>query len=315
MFTMLRIGPPDTYMELRHLTYFLAVAHDGQFVRAAMRLHVAQSALSQQIRTLERELGTELLVRDRRGIRLTPSGEVLQRHATRILAAVEDATTELQMLIGVVVGKLHLGAGAPASPTRLLEAITRFRTAHPGVEVSLTDASTDELLQRLTAGTLDAAVVSRPPQELPNHLTGALITREPFVALVPTGHALAYQRPINLAQLGGAPLVTFKPGSGIRAAVDAALTDAGITNATIAAATMDPVMLVDLVAHALGVALTPKSFAALADDRVTVIPITGRGIHRSLTLAWLRERQTLPALAAFLEIATPMLEHPGTTEP
>jgi DNA-binding transcriptional LysR family regulator len=296
-------------MELRHLTYFLAVAREGQFVRAAARLHVAQSALSQQIRTLERELGSELLVRDRRGIRLTPAGEVLQRHATRILAAVDDARTELQMLTGVLVGKLRLGAGAPASPTRLLEVITRFRTAHPGVEVSVTDASTNDLLQLLVAAELDAVVVSRDPDMLPDHLNCTLITREAFVALVPTTHALASRRRLKLADLDGAPLVTFKPGSGIRETVDAALVNAGVTGAPIAAATMDPVMLVDLVAHGLGIALTPDSFADLADRRVTAIPITD-GIHRALTLAWASERHTAPALAAFLDIATPTLKDP-----
>jgi DNA-binding transcriptional LysR family regulator len=307
MFTMLCIGLSD--MELRHLTYFLAVAREGQFVRAAARLRVAQSALSQQIRALERELGSDLLVRDRRGIRLTPAGEVLQRHATRILAAVEDATTELQLLTGVLAGRLRLGAGAPASPTRLLEAITRFRTAHPGVEVSLTDASTDDLLALLVAAELDAAVVSRDPDTLPADLDRRLITREAFVAVVPTTHPLATRRRLKLADLHDTPLVTFKPGSGIRETVDAALANAGITSPPIAAATMDPVMLIDLVAHGLGVGLTPTSFADLADHRVTAIAITGAGIHRTLTLAWARERRTAPALAAFLDIAAPMLEH------
>jgi DNA-binding transcriptional LysR family regulator len=294
-------------MELRHLRYFVAIADAGQFVRAALRLHVAQSALSQQIQALERELGAQLLVRDRRGLRLTPAGDVLHHHATRILAAVDDAAADVQRLTGVIAGRLRVGAGAPAHPTLVLEAITRFRTAHPGVEVSVVDAPTAELLASLAAADLDVAVVSRDPAELGPGLEGTLIAREPFVLLVATTHRLGHRGRIRLAQLQNESWITFKPGSGVRAIVDDALVKAGIHHPVTAAATMDPKMLVDLVSTGLGIALTPASFAPLADDGATAIDVTAPRITRPLALAWSRERNRNPALKAFLDIATELL--------
>ena len=290
-------------MELRHLKYFVAIADERQFVRAAARLHVAQSALSQQIQALERELGTQLLIRDRRGLRLTPAGELLHHHATRILAAVDDATADVQRLTGLLAGRLRVGAGAPAHPTLVLQAITRFRTAHPGVEISVLDAPTTELLASLAAAELDVAVVSREPAELDAGLQATLIAREPFVLLVAATHHLTGRRRIRLSQLKNESWVIFKTGSGIRAVVDNALAQAGIQHPVIAAATLDPKMLVDLVATGLGIALAPVSFAPLATDRTTAIAMTTPRITRPLTLAWSQERNRTPALAAFLDIA------------
>jgi DNA-binding transcriptional LysR family regulator len=300
-------------MELRHLKYFVAIADERQFVRAAARLHVAQSALSQQIQALERELGTQLLIRDRRGLRLTPAGELLHRHATRILAAVDDATADVQRLTGLLAGRLRVGAGAPAHPTFVLQAITRFRTAHPGVEISVLDAPTTGLLASLAAAELDVAVVSREPAELDAGLQATLIAREPFVLLVAATHRLAGRRRIRLSQLKNESWVTFKTGSGIRAVVDDALAQAAIQHPVIAAATLDPKMLVDLVATGLGIALAPASFAPLATDSVTAIAMTTPRITRPLTLAWSQERNRTPALAAFLDIATPMIDDAGAT--
>lgn len=296
-------------MDLRHLHYFVSVAREGQFVRAARRLHVAQSALSQQIRALEREVGAELLIRDRRGIRLTAAGAVLERHATRILTAVDDARAELQQLTGLLAGRLHIGAGAPTGPVRLAHALEGFRAAHPGVEVKVSDASTDELLRKLGAGEIDAAVVSTVPELLSDDLDGLLIARERFVALVPPGHRLAARRRLRLAELEREPIVTYARGAGIRAAVDAALADAGIAAASIAAETMDSTMLLDLVRHGLGVAIVPRSFAELAGD-LPAARLVGTSLERPRTLAWARERRASPALAAFLDFAPAALRIP-----
>lgn len=292
-------------MELRHLHYFASVAREGQFVRAAQRLHVAQSALSQQIRMLEREVGAELLIRDRRGIRLTPAGAVLQRHATRILAAVDDARAELQQLTGLLAGRLHVGAGAPTGPVRLAHALEGFRAAHPGIEVMVSDASTGELLRRLRAGELDAAIVSEVPERLDGDLDGLLIARERFVALIPPAHRLAARRRLRLAELNREPIVTYARGTGIRAAVDAALADTGIAPA-IAAETMDSSMLLDLVRHGLGIAIVPRSFAELTGD-LPAVHLVGTSLERPRTLAWARERRASPALAAFLDFAPAVL--------
>src|ERR1700760_3935397 len=106
-------------MEFRHLRYFVAVVQERQFVRAAAELHVAQSALSQQIRDLERELGAELLVRDRRGVTMTPAGEVLLGHARLLLEQADLARDEIAQMTGVISGTLRVGSGSPSGPVPL----------------------------------------------------------------------------------------------------------------------------------------------------------------------------------------------------
>lgn len=289
-------------MNFRRLHYFATVAGERQFLRAARRLHVAQSALSHQVQALERDMGVELLVRDRRGVRLTVAGEVLYRHAARILAAVDDAEAEMQLLSGLRAGRLRIGAGAPTGPVRLAHALEAFKAAYPAVEVTVTDAGTDELLRRLGAAELDAAIVSRAPDSLPPDLDGLLITSERFVAVLSPRHPLAHRRRVRLAELAHEPVVTYARGAGIRAAVEEAFAAAELGAPTIAAETMDPVMLLDLVAHGLGVAIVPASFATLARDLPTV-DLHGVAPVRARTLAWARERRRSPVLAALLELA------------
>src|SRR5579875_120808 len=231
-------------MDLRHLRYFLAVLDEGQFVRATATLHVAQSALSQQIRDLERELGAELLHRDRRGVTATPAGEVLRGHARALLERAEVARAEVAQLTGVITGRLRIASGSPSGPVPLPATLAEFQRRHPAVEIVIRDATSEELIRWLEDGTVDVAVITFAPERLPARLEGTLVAREQLLALLPHDHRLAGRSEVSLAELGADSLVTFPPGSGIRQAIDEGFRTSGVQRPAVTAETIDPLAMV-----------------------------------------------------------------------
>jgi len=290
-------------MELRHLRYLVAVVDEGQFVRAAAELHVAQSALSQQIRDLERELGAELLVRDRRGVTPTPAGEVLLVHARALLERAERARAEIAQLAGVISGTLRIGSGSPTGPVPLPATLAEFQRRHPEVEIVLRDTTSEELVRWLQDGTVDAALVSFAPEQLPDRVHGTLVTREPMVALLPADHPLAARERVTLRMLAGEPLVTFPRGSGMRDTIEEGFRAAGVPRPRVTAETIDPLATLELVEQGIGCSLMPRSVAEHAGRRVRAVELSRPGLRRMVTLAWARERRSLPAIDAFLELA------------
>ena len=294
-------------MELRHLRYFVAVVEERQFVRAAGALHVAQSALSQQIRDLERELGTDLLVRDRRGVTPTPAGEVLLGHARALLERAEDARAEIARMTGLITGTLRVGSGSPSGPVPLPATLAEFRRRHPEVEIVLRDASSEELVRWLEDGTVDIAIVSFAPEQLPERVLGHLITREPMVALLLAGHPLAARPRVTLRMLASEQLITFPRGSGMRDTIEDGFHAAGVARPPVTAETIDPLATLELVGQGIGFSLIPQSVAEHAGRDVAVVALSRPGLRRNITVAWAQGRRSLPALDAFLELAAPWL--------
>lgn len=290
-------------MELRHLRYFVAVVDERQFVRAAAELHVAQSALSQQIRDLERELGTELLVRDRRGVTPTPAGEVLLGHARAVLDRVQRARAEVAQLTGLLAGTLRVGSGSPSGPVPLPATLAEFSRRYPAVDIVLRDSTSEELVRWLEDGTVDVAVVSVTPERLPERIQGALVAHDPLLALVPAAHRLAGRPSVALRELVADPLITFPRGSGTRDTIEAGFRAASIARPTIVAETIDPLAMLELVREGLGLALVPAAMAELAGAGVRALELAPPGLRATFTLAWARERRALPALDAFLALA------------
>jgi DNA-binding transcriptional LysR family regulator len=297
-------------MELRHLRYFLAVVEERQFVRAAGVLHVAQSALSQQIRDLERELGAELLLRDRRGVSPTPAGEVLLGHARALLERADLARAEVARMAGVISGTLRVGSGSPTGTVPLPATLAEFQRRHPAVDIALRDAPSEDLVRSLQDGTLDVALVSFAPEQLPPQVTGVLVTREPMVALVPAGHRLARQRSVSLGALADDPLITFPRGSGMRDTIEDGFRAAGVPRPAVTAETIDPLATLELVGQGLGLSLVPRSVGEHAAADVVVVALRRPGLRRNVTLAWTHERRARPAVDAFLELAAPWI--PGS---
>jgi DNA-binding transcriptional LysR family regulator len=196
-------------VELRHLRYFVTVAAEMHFGRAAQRLIVSQPALSQQIRSLEGELGFKLFERNRRGVQLTPEGAAFLKEAAAVVQQADHAAEVARALAEGGSGQLRLSQ-LRTMPRGLPERVTaEFQRRHPGVEIVPESGSTEQNVDRLRTAQLDVAIVLAPIENSTG--IGCLqIATEPIVAALPTGHPLSRRRRVRREELADLPLV-FHP--------------------------------------------------------------------------------------------------------
>jgi DNA-binding transcriptional LysR family regulator len=247
-------------MELRHLRYFAAVAEHRNFTRAAEHNFVAQPALSQQIGRLERELGTTLFARDKHTVELTPAGQLLLPHAKRILADAEHAQAELRAYLGLEAGQLHIGL-IQTNAMHILHPISRFHERFPAIEVHISNQPSAEMVQAVTARTLDLAVVGVAREDIPAGLEARLLTTYPLVGVVGERAANGLTGPVSLQELlTRGPLINFAPGTGLRRQVDEAMRRAGLETDSRFELSQATDML-RLAAIGLGVTIVPQPVA------------------------------------------------------
>jgi DNA-binding transcriptional LysR family regulator len=286
-------------MDLGQLSYFVAVAEEGQFTRAANRVSVAQPAVSAQIRRLERELGEALFHRDRRGVTLTTAGDALLPHARAALAAAERGRDAIASLRGLLHGRLRIGVAGPIDH-RLADALGDFHRAHPAIEIGLVNEHNEPLLTAVANGEIDAAIVGIGAQPLPPTVRSRVVAVEPLVLAVRRGHPLSRRRTITIAELHEHPMLTLTQGSGLRTVLENACRDAGFRpRITAEAGELDS--LVELVAQGLGVAVVPRS--AAAGTQVVVVRITRPRLERRAALVW-NPATVSPAARAFVGLAS-----------
>jgi DNA-binding transcriptional LysR family regulator len=285
-------------MDLRQLSYFVAVAEEGQFTRAAARVLVAQPAVSAQVRRLEQELGEQLFVREQNGVRPTAAGEALLPHARAAIAAADRGRDAIASLRGVLHGRLAVAVAGPVDH-RFAQALGDFHRAHPGVEVSVTHQQNEPLLAAVAEGGIDAAIVGIGAQSLPPRVRARVVATEPLVLAVRNGDSLSRRRTITLAQLRGQPMITLVRGSGLRTVLETACRDAGFVP-MITAETGELSSLVELAVEGIGVAVLPRS--ATDGSGVAVVEITKPRLQRRTALAW-NDTATSPAGRAFLALA------------
>jgi DNA-binding transcriptional LysR family regulator len=288
-------------MELHQLAYFVAVAEEGSFTRAAERLHVAQPGVSAQVKRLERELGQELLDRSGRAVRLTDVGAAALPHARAALAAVQGVREAVDELAGLVRGQVAIGAVTSAGPARLPDLLAGFHARYPAVEITLSEANSDTMLAALRDGRLDLAVVGLATGPPPGIATRVLLD-EPFLAVTAPGGPLADRDEIEIPDLDGLPLMALPKGTGLRTALDAAFAGAGLTP-RIAFEAADPNVLVQLATRGLGVAIVPESLARYHQAELRVVRIGGPGLRGVLALAWRTEGPLSPAARALIAFA------------
>ena len=207
-------------IELHQLRYFVAVAEERHFTKAARGLRVAQPSVSRAIRVLEEELGTPLFHRMTGNVALTPAGETLLPWARRVLADVDGATGEVRELADLRRGRLAVGATPSLTITLLPPALAKFHMAFPGIELVLHEAGSRDLVAELEQGALDVALVIMPVRH--ENLETAPLLREELVIAVPHDHPLASRKTVPIADLKGVPLVMFRDGYDLRAATVAA---------------------------------------------------------------------------------------------
>ncbi|GHA26511.1 LysR family transcriptional regulator [Streptomyces spiroverticillatus] len=270
-------------MQFQQLRYFVAVAESRHFTRAAEELHVAQPSLSQQIRSLERELGADLFTRARGNIALTDAGGALLPLARRILADTDTARREVQELAQLRRGRVRLGA-TPSLCTGLLPDVLRtFHDAHPGIQLLVEEGGSHDLVRELARGALDLALVVLPlPTPSPALTTVELLHEDLVVVSSPTERAP--RRPVRIADLRDTPMVMFRHGYDLRELTVAACRSAGFEPTfTVEGGELDAVL--GFVRAGLGVAVVPRMVAERAGTGLRVTELARPGLRRTIALA------------------------------
>jgi DNA-binding transcriptional LysR family regulator len=249
-------------MDVRQLEYFVAVAEELNFTRAAQRCHVAQSALSHQIARLEREHHALLFERTSRRVRLAPAGELLLPRARSVLAELATAGSELSALSGLVTGRLRIGMISSAGPAASVveRALATFHRLHPAVEIAIRDAGSHLMAEQVRDGELDLAFVGLFADQVPPDLVHTVLEVEPLVAAVPPAHPQAGRTSVALAELADTAFVEMRPESGLRRQVDAAFDRAGVTR-RVAFELATSHAVARFVGLGFGAALVPRSTA------------------------------------------------------
>jgi LysR family transcriptional activator of glutamate synthase operon len=289
-------------MDLRQLRYLVALAEELNFTRAAASEHVAQPALSQQIRRLEKELGLALVERTTRHVALTEAGSLLVVRARRILGELEAAQTELEAVRGVYTGHVTIGAMHTMGPVDLSLALAVFHERHPDVGLTVREQSSEEMAEMLRVDQLDLAFLS-VTERIESHGLGLQqLVSEELVVLVPLDHALGQRRQVRMAELAGERFISFRDGARLRELLVAAGRGAGF-EPRVTLESNETQRIRRLVARGLGVAVLPRSDAEGPGADVWVASLIEPALRRDITLAWREGRRHAPAAAEFLELA------------
>ena len=289
-------------VELRHLAALEAVAREGTFGRAATSLGYTQSAISQQIQTLERLVGEKLLERPGgpRAVSLTEAGRLLLRHAEAIVARLHAAQADMAALAQGHGGRLRIGTFQSVGARVLPAVMRRFAVAWPQVEVELTESASDEELVRLVErGELDLAFAMPPLLDGPFETVELLA--DPYVLLVSADHELAALTRASLADVGDLTLI------GNRACRSTALAEGELAQRGVAVEVAfrsdDNGTVQGLVGAGFGVALVPLLATDRNDERVSVLELDPEIPPRRIALVWHRDRHRSPAARAFVDVA------------
>ncbi len=262
-------------LETRLLRYFLAVAEELHFGKAAKRLHISQPPLSQQIMKLEENLGTKLFVRTKRKVHLTRAGEVLKQDAQDILRQMQVARRHVKEAAAGFRGRLSLGYVGPAMETRLPEIIKVFKQTCPKVSLELHQKTSAEQIADIATGKLDIGTVRLFDQDIPG-LETLVFHRERYAMALPSDHPFAQKEEISIMDLAGEPLIFF-PREIQPKLYDAwfkIFDDHGIIPDIVQEATYKQTA-VALVAAGLGLSIVPESFAGSIRKGVVVKKLSG----------------------------------------
>ena len=293
-------------LELRQLRYFVTVAEELHFGKAALRLHMTQPPLSQTIQALEQLLGAALFERSRRGVALTPAGIALLPEARRLLAQAQELPQLVQRAAAGEVGRLTLAFVSSADYSVLPPFLRAYRAAYPQVQITLQEATSDLQLDDLLHNRIDAGLLIPPlPDKAKLELDYLPVLNEPLVLAVPAG-LLPKKGKVALAALQGAfpklPLIVF-PRAISPALYDAIVSvfrEAGITP-EIGQQAIQMQTIVSLVSAGMGMALVPQSVSNLMRPGVEYRALADASPLVETGLAWRRDNAS-PVLRGFLEL-------------
>lgn len=286
-------------MELRHLRYFVTVAEELHFSRAAARLGISQPPLSQQIQRLEHEVGAPLLLRTRRHVELTGAGKALLEQARRVLSVADEGLRIVRRAARGETGLLMVGFVGSAVYGKFPSLFRRMRERCPEVELRLMDLTSEEQVAAVKARQLDVGLV-RPPLSQAGDLSLEVLWSEPFLVALPQNHPLAKQKRVTLASLAEETflLVPRQQGSGFYDSIIRLCADAGFTPRVAQEVRSTPTLL-SLVAGNLGVSLVPASLQSFRTAGVVLRPLHPASPRTDLAMIW-RANDPSPVLKIFL---------------
>jgi DNA-binding transcriptional LysR family regulator len=296
-------------IELRQLRYFVAVAEEMHFGRAAVRLHMTQPPLSQTIQSLEAALGTPLFERTKRRVELTPAGAALLPEARRLLLQAETLPDLARRAASGETGRLTLAFVSTADYSVLPPFLREFRERYPQVQIELREATTDVQLEELVEGRgrIDVGLLIPPlPDKIRSEIDYAPLLTEPLILAAPKGmHGLRGHAAIKLKDLAAVsdmPLVIFprRIAPALHDAILACFHEAGITP-RIGQEAIQMQTIVGLVSAGMGIALVPQSVSNLKRPGVEYKPLAGNPPTVETGLAWRRDNAS-PVLRAFLDL-------------
>lgn len=300
----------DAEIELRHLRYFVAVAEELHFGRAALRLHLAQPPLSQQIRKLEDILGHSLLTRTSRAVKLTSAGEVFLERARRTLSNVREDLAEARSVARGEVGSLKVGFIGSCMLTGIPALLGQYRRAQPKVQLQLSESHSSGVIADLLKSTLDAGILRDGDP------TGGLVIEtlfsEPFVAVLPLQHACARKRSILAGHLRDDPFVFFSPLAGRRAyETTMSLCEEHGFRPKVVQEAPQWLTVLRLVGAGLGVTIAPACVRHVAGPNTVCIPLRGAKKKSCIELAF-RIGDDRAIVTTFIEIARQQFSRTST---
>ena len=270
-------------MQLHQLAYALAVAEEQSFTRAADRLHLAQPSLSRQVRLLEQELGVLLFNRGpgQGPVTLTPDGGTLLPFMQRVLADIEATGAEARALSGMARGRVSVGATPSLITSALAPALVEFHASHPGIDLSVVEAGSHQLVPQVASGEVDLALVVLPVTD-PLVVTTPLFD-DPLVLATAPDHPFATRQRVRVRDLDGLDLVMFREGYDLRVATLAACLEAGVEPHLVCEGG-EMAGVLSFVAAGLGAAVVP-AIALPADGSLRAIPFKAPTLGRTVALA------------------------------
>ncbi len=297
-------------MDLRQLRYLVALAEERHFTRAAEREHVAQPALSQQIKRLEDEVGVTLVERTTRQVTITHAGLLLVARARRILGEIDAATAELEALKGMESGHVTVGTMHTMGPVDVSIPLAIFHERHPGIELTVREQASEELAEMLRDDALDLAFLSVTERVESHGLGLHQLVSEELVAVLPTDHRFARRRKLRMAELKGEEFISYREGARLRELLLAAGRHAGF-QPQIKLESNESGRIRRLVARGMGVAILPRSDATAPGADVAAVALVDPALSRDITLAWRQDRRHPPAVTEFLALARRTFDEDG----
>jgi DNA-binding transcriptional LysR family regulator len=293
--------PYHSGMEIRQLRYFLALAQELSFTRAATRANVAQPALSRQIRKLEDELDTALVDRTSRRVQLTAAGQRLAEHARLIIDDIEAARAEILQITDLSTGRLAIGTTQTPGPLNVARLLSDYHALHPGIELTVREELSVAIADRLRTDELDLGLVSEIPEPARHGLELQQIASEPLVVALPPGHRLAANPDVDFPALGSESFILFPEGATIRSTFDRLAGQYGI-DPHIAFVTTDTDRMRELVGLGLGISLLPESDANPPGHEHTSVRIRREALTYKVYIATRSSRRQSPAAHAMIAL-------------